>query len=123
MRINRNNITQLTQNKTKVATKAKPAETVPEADSSPQVPGLPMPNIDEKVTTSTAATISTGKGERVSLTYSRNGMPQATVLHQNQSKQSDKAPSVTSMPTLSELSVANMLVHVLVNKLEDFIAA
>ena len=49
-------------------------------------------------------------------------MPQATVLHQNQAKQSDKAPSVTSMPMLSEPSVANMSVHVFVNKLEDFIA-
>ena len=50
MRVNRENITKLTIKKTKVATKAKPTETMREADSSPQAPGLPMPNMDEKVT-------------------------------------------------------------------------
>ena len=92
MCINQENITQLTENKTKVATKAKPTETMREADSSPQAPGLPMPNMDEEVTKSTIATITTGKGERVSLTHSKNGMPQATVLYRNQTKQSAKAP-------------------------------
>ena len=122
MCINRKNITQFTIKKTKVATKAKPTETMREADSSPQAPGLPMPNMDEEVMTSTIATITTGKGEQVSLTHSKNGMPQATVLNQIQTTQLAKTPSVTSMPILSEPLVANLSVHVLVNKLEDFIA-
>ena len=102
MRVNRENITPPTQKKTKVATKAKPAETVPEAVSSPQAPVLPVSTNNEDTTTSlvnsttpgsltitkkrgpsTLARIATGKGEQESLTHPRNGTPQATVLRSN----------------------------------------
>ena len=62
MRVNRVNMIQLTQKKTKVVTKAKTAVTVTKAGSSPQAHVLPMPNMNEKVTTNTVATIATGKG-------------------------------------------------------------
>ena len=140
MRVSRENVTPPTPKKIKVATKAKPAETVPDAISPPQAPVLPVSTKNEDTTTSlvnriatgsltlpknrgpsTIATIATGKREHESLTHPRNGTPQATVLRSNQAKQSAKVPSATSTTMLSKPLVANTSVRVLVNKLAGFI--
>ena len=132
------NITSLAQKKSKVVTTtkpddnvSKPNEKVPKPGSSPQAPEPPLSNVDRtvttnvvrKFTTTTVVTSAVGGRVRVPLAKSNNKIPQPTVLHPKSTKQSDKAHTVPSTPVLSEPSVANMTVRVLVHSLEEFIAS
>ena len=132
------NITSLAQKRSKVVTTtkpddnvSKPNEKVPKPGSSPQAPAPPLSNVDRtvttnvvwKVTTTTVVTSAVGGRVRVPLAKSNNKIPQPTVLRPKSTKQSDKAHTVPSTPVLSEPSVANMPVRVLVHSLEEFIAS
>ena len=127
MQVNRENITLLPQKKTKVATTTKsdenvpePGEIVPKPASSLQAPEPPSINVNGTITTTSFVTIALGKRVRVPLTDSDDKVTQPAVLQSKSNKKSRKAPTVPSTPVISEPSVANMPVRLLVHGLEHF---
>ena len=124
MQVDQANITSLARKKRKVTITTKPDENVsktnekvPKPGSSPQAPGLPLTNMAWELTPTQVWL------PLVNLANSNNKIPQPTVLHPKSTKQLDKTHTVPSTPVLSEPSVANLPVRVLVHSLEEFIAS